>query len=65
MTPLPVTTRNGFKYFLHPDGRMSAAISTPDGMLYARDFPVSSAEQDDRPQEPGDFDFIAALNNRR
>lgn len=64
-TPLPVIARNGFRYFLHPDGRTSAAISTKDGRLYARDFPVSDVPSDDRPQEPSDFDFVTALSDRR
>lgn len=65
MTPLPVIVANGFPYFLHLVGRTSAAISTKDGRLYARDFPVSDVGSDDRPLEPGDFDFITALNNRK
>jgi hypothetical protein len=64
--PFPVITRNGFKYFLHPSGRTSAAIHVNGAMLYAEDFPVSEVVVvDDRPQEPGDFEFIRALNSQR
>lgn len=64
--PFPVITRNGFRYFLHPNGRTSAAVRVNGELLYADDFPLTKdVVIDARPQEPGDFEFIKMLNSQR
>lgn len=69
LTHLPPVTRDamGFIMFLHPNGRVSASVKVNGQRHYARDYKdqaVAIGQDDDALVEPGDREFIAALERQ-